>query len=93
MTDQNILALGSAAQDLKRVATFIARGSEQNAERFLVEAKRNAEQVNYGYLPPYLKKRLKEVSELEYAPGNEELAERALTIGVILQNAVLAASR
>ncbi len=35
MTSQNILALGSTAQDLKRVATFIARGSEDNAKRLM----------------------------------------------------------
>ncbi|HSX42358.1 MAG TPA: hypothetical protein VLE93_03340 [Candidatus Saccharimonadales bacterium] len=92
MTNQNILALGSTAQDLKRVATFIARGSNDNAKRFLDEAKKNAQQANSGYLRFYLINRLKEVSELEYIPGSDELAERALTIGVILQNAVLANS-
>lgn len=92
MTEENILAIGSTAQDLKRVATFIARGSEDNAKRFLAEAKNNARQVNHGYLRPHLKKRLAEISTLEYSTDNAELAERALTIGVILQNAVLANS-
>lgn len=93
MTDQTILALGSAAQDLKRVATFIQRGSLENAERFLKEANKYAREPKTGYLKPYLRKRLLEIEKLTLVDDHSAVAEEALTIGCILQNAVVAAKR
>ena len=72
---------------------FIARGSLDNAERFLTEAKKHAKQIDFGYVRPYLKKRLTSVEDITLTGDLSEIAEQALTTGVILQNAVLSAKR
>ena len=91
MTENNILAIGSIAQDLKRVASFIGRDSVAGAYRFLQEAKNRISDINTAKLPVYVITYIKAVERLDEKDEPRELAEQALTIGCILQNAAVAA--
>lgn len=91
MTEENILAIGSIAQDLKRVASFIGRGSTTGAHRFLQEAKNRLDTVDTTQLPVYVITYIEAVKDLNETESPSELAEKSLTIGCILQNAAVAA--
>lgn len=93
MTSDSVLAIGSTAQDLKRVASFIGRGSVNNAARFLEEALKNKQTIKLNLLPSYLRVWVAKIDNLPAIRDPQLLAEEALTIGCMLQNAVLAAAR
>ena len=90
MTEANILAIGSTAQDLKRVALYIGRGATSSAKRFLEEAIKNSQLIDRNATPPYILKYIKEIRELSKISDQMERAEQALMIGCLMQNIVVA---
>ncbi|MEK7202270.1 MAG: hypothetical protein AAB669_01955 [Patescibacteria group bacterium] len=91
MTDYDAQELGALSQDLKRVANFIGLGSPKSAERFLSEAVKGAEKIEQSELPAYTLYYIRRIPQLPKVSDRIQLAEEALMIGCILQNAAVAA--
>jgi hypothetical protein len=88
MNDSKML-VGSLSNDLMRVAALKARGADTAAERFLVEAKRWAEELEQDqHIKPYIRKIAERVRDSDRLI-TEENAERYLMFGVLLQNYAL----
>jgi hypothetical protein len=85
MTDVQMLA-GSLSNDLFRVASLAQRGSNQAATRFLIEAQRWSRDLAQIAPKPYIKKIAQEVSSMTKDNISEEVAEKYLMYGVLLQN-------
>ncbi|MBP9797585.1 hypothetical protein KBC70_00365 [Candidatus Woesebacteria bacterium] len=80
------MLIGSLSNDLFRVATLSQRGSNQAAERFLLEAKRWAKPLLDKKIAPYIVDIALDISERDIHDIELESAERYLMYGILLQN-------
>lgn len=83
------LLVGSLSNDLFRVASLSQRGSNKAAQRFLIEAKRWAEQLQDQPVSPYIADIAKDIIQRNDDDVSIESAERYLMYGVLLQNYAL----
>ena len=83
------LLIGSLSNDLFRVASLTQRGSKIAAQRFILEAKRWAKPLQSLEVPRYISKIAQEVSQQPEDTMTEELAEKYLMYGILLQNFVM----
>lgn len=83
MTEKKLL-IGSLSNDLFRVATLVQRGSTQAAEKFMLEAKKWAAQLDNHDLKDYIVKIIKDVQT--ETTLTIEKAEKFLMYSVLLQN-------
>lgn len=85
MTETKLL-IGSLSNDLLRVANLIQRGSNTAAERFFVEAKRWAEQLQEKKIKTYIQKIVSDIHSETADILTIEKAEKFLMYSVLLQN-------
>lgn len=85
MTDTQMLA-GSLSNDLFRVASLVARGSNKAASRFLNEAQRWSVQLEEKNTKSYIKNIAKDISKRSIDDISQESAEKYLMYGTLLQN-------
>ena len=78
------MLIGSLSNDLMRVASLTQRGSDKAAERFLVEAKKWAEQLSKYKFKGYILKIIEDIQS-ETALSLEK-AEKFLMYSILLQN-------
>ena len=89
MTDNSRVLVGSLSNDLLRVATLVQRGSTIAAERFFVEAKRWAAQLQNSDEATYIKNIASEIYGETEQQISLETAEKYLMYSVLLQNYAL----
>jgi len=84
------MLIGSLSNDLFRIANLTQRGSRKAAIRFLKESKRWSGQLQTkNNLARYIKNIVVDISSRSESDINEELAERYLMYGILLQNYAL----
>ena len=83
---KNKQILGALALDLKRVALGYFRGSDDMAERFLIEALKRKSELDDKNLKPYLVNLLGKIENLK-KEKRDRAAEDALLYSTIFQNA------
>lgn len=79
MNDQSV-ALGSLAMDLKRAALAFWRGSRGVAQTFLEESLERKKDIDLGRIDPYISSILKDI--------NNKDAEDLLMYSILIQNYV-----
>jgi hypothetical protein len=87
--DDTKMLIGSLSNDLIRVASLSQRGSNQAAQKFLIEAKRWALPLKNHTTPSYISNIVREISNRDDSDISIESAERFLMYGILLQNYTL----
>jgi hypothetical protein len=85
MSDTKVL-LGAISNDLFRIANYTHKNSINNALIFANEANKSIEKVKDHNYPQYLKSILIELNE--FKDIKQELADKYLMSGILLQNYV-----
>jgi hypothetical protein len=82
----NYIAISSLAMDLKRVALAYHNGSNETAERFIVEAIKRKDEIDKSQVKPYLLTHINSLDKVFMRSDKLHLAEDALTYSQIFQN-------
>lgn len=80
------LLVGSLSNDLFRVATLAQRESVEGAERFMIEAKRWASQLDCATMPNHISEIVNDINGMQQSPIPLDTAEKLLMYGVLLEN-------
>ena len=81
-------SLASLAQDLKRAALGLNRGSAHVAARFLDEAVTRREEVNVKLVDPYIREIVTKLTNVLGKRDSDKNAEEILMYSTLLQNYV-----
>ncbi len=81
--------IGALSNDLSRVASCYGRDSEKSAKRFFDEAKRWATELHDMNTPPYIRKIVLSVLNMNTTDLSKTYAEDCLMYSVLLQNYAL----
>ena len=87
----NKIVLSSLALDLKRAAIGYNRGSEKMAQKFLDEAIKRKNEVDESSVKSYIGRLLEKVDLLGRNKNPNRIAEDALMLSTLFQNASLTA--
>ena len=82
----NYLAISSLAMDLKRIALAFHNGSNETAERFIVEANKRKNEIDTNSVKPYLLTHINSLDKVFKRSDKMHLAEDALMYSQIFQN-------
>lgn len=85
----NYIAISSLAMDLKRVALAYHSGSDETAERFIIEANKRKAEIDEKSVKPYLLTHIESLNQVFKRSDKMHLAEDALTYSQIFQNYAL----
>lgn len=86
----NYIAISSLAMDLKRIALAYYNGSDETAERFIIEATKRKGEIDKTQIKPYLIDHINSLDKVFIKHDKLHLAEDALTYSQIFQNYALA---
>ena len=76
--------------DLKRIALAYHSGSNETAERFVIEANKRKSEIDLNLIKPYLLTHINSLEKVFKRSDKLHLAEDALTYSQIFQNYALA---
>lgn len=82
----NKLALESLVMDLKRVAMSLYNNSEKTANIFIAESLKRNEEIDKSKNPEYINNILLKLPGCFKLKDQMDLAEKALTYSIIIQN-------
>ena len=85
----NYIAISSLAMDLKRIALAYHNGSNETAERFIIEANKRKGEIDRNLVKPYLLNHINSLESVFKRTDKLHLAEDALMYGQIFQNYAL----
>lgn len=85
----NYIAISSLAMDLKRIALAYHSGSNETAERFIIEANKRKGEIDKNKVKPYLINHINSLDNVFQKSDKLHLAEDALTYSQIFQNYAL----
>ncbi len=85
----NYIAISSLAMDLKRIALAYHSGSNETAERFIIEVNKRKSEIDQSMVKPYLIAHIKSLDNVFKREDKLHLAEDALTYSQIFQNYAL----
>lgn len=83
---KNKIALESLVMDLKRVAMSLYNNSEKTANIFIQESLKRNKEIDRTKNPKYINKILLKLPNCFKLKDHKDLAEKALTYSVIIQN-------
>jgi hypothetical protein len=89
----NYIAISSLAMDLKRIALAYHSGSNETAERFIIEASKRKNEIEKNLVKPYLLIHINSLDSMFKKEDKLHLAEDALMYSQIFQNYALAFER
>ena len=81
-------SLASLAQDLKRAALGLNRGSVHMTQRFLEEAINRREEINVKHIDPYIREIVTKLTNVLGKRDSDKNAEEILMYSTLLQNYV-----
>jgi hypothetical protein len=85
----NYIAISSLAMDLKRIALAYYNGSNETAQRFIIEANKRKLEIDKNLVKPYLVDHIDSLDKVFIRDDKLHLAEDALMYSQIFQNYAL----
>ncbi len=82
----NYIAISSLAMDLKRIALAYHRGSNETAEKFIIEANKRILEIETNSIKSYLINHINSLQKTFERSNKQHLAEDALMYSQIFQN-------